>query len=238
MEKKGLFVGLIPDGNRRWVNNNPLLYRDAYHEGAESVSRMLKSIVRDDRVKIFSAWGLSDDNVRRRSEAELDILNGLFCEYLDKLRADLQTPDYEMVRLVHLGDRQLLQRPVLDRLDRLSKMTKARTEKIFAVCLAQGGREELERASNRKLLHHSDTKEILPLTSFLDFPVRSGLPFQPVDMIVRTGTDRPYTSAYLTGYQTGGTEEYFIPKLLPDTTPEDLRLQIDRFTEQQQRRGA
>ena len=230
MQKTGLFIGLIPDGNRRAVGNDVSRYAEAYRNGAESVSAMLKSVVQDERVRIFTAWGLSDDNIRKRNPFELEILNGLIAEYLEQLDRDMQTPEYEGVRVVHLGNERLLQDDVRDRLDTVVARTRERQEKIFGMCLGYGGAEELERASNRKSEHVRMRGSAPALQQFLDIPFRGNMPFTPVDMIVRTGTEgRAYTSAYLTGYQTGSTEELYIPKLLPDTTPEDLAAAIDAY---------
>lgn len=230
MESRGLFIGLIPDGNRRAVQNNPLRYAEAYRSGAESVSAMLKSVVHDSRVRVFTAWGLSDDNIRKRSPIELDILNTLICEYLEQLDSDMQTDEYAGVRVLHMGDDRLLRQDVRDRLDTVVTRTRARQEKVFGMCLGYGGAEELERAANRKAEHVRMQGSAPVIRQFLDIPFRGNMPFAPVDMIVRTGTaGRAYTSGYLTGYQTGGTEEFYIEKLLPDTTPADLTAAIDAY---------
>lgn len=230
MEKNGLFIGLIPDGNRRAVGNDVSRYAEAYRKGAESVSAMLKSVIHDERVRIFTAWGLSDDNILKRNPLELTILNTLICEYLEQLDSDMQTEEYAGVRVVHLGNERLLHHDVRDRLDTVVARTRGRQEKIFGMCLGYGGAEELERASDRKSEHVRMRGSAPPLRQFLDIPFRGNMPFAPVNMIVRTGTEaRAYTSAYLTGYQTGGAEEFYISKLLPDTTPADLAAVIDAY---------
>lgn len=238
MEHPGLFIGLIPDGNRRAVDNEATRFDEAYRKGAEAVSAMLKSVVQDSRVHIFTAWGLSDDNVKKRTAFELDILNGLFCDYLEQLDRDVQTPAYGNVRVLHIGDDELLKEDVLERLQTVVDRTRDRQEKIFGICLAHGGAEEIERASDRKLAHWHLHREQLPLQSFLDLPFRGKIPFKALDMIVRTGTEhRAYTSAYLTGYQTGGTEEFFLPQMLPDCTPEDLAQAIAAYEKIHKRLG-
>lgn len=238
METRGLFLGLIPDGNRRAVGNDVTRYGEAYRRGAEAVSAMLRSVVQDERVRIFTAWGLSDDNIRKRSPFELGILNTLIREYLEQLDADMRTDAFADVRVVHLGDPRLLAPAVRESLDAVVETTRGRTGKIFGMCLGYGGAEELDRASDRKCEHMRMRATAPALRQFLDIPYRANEKFRPVDMIVRTGTEgRAYTSAYLTGYQTGSTEEFYIGKLLPEVTPGDLAAAVDAYEKIHQRGG-
>lgn len=218
------FVGLIPDGGRRAAGKDLARYAEKYGRGAEVVGDTLKACVKDSRIRVFAAWGLSDDNASKRSPAELDILNGIFREYLDKLRADLETPDYEQVKVVHLGDEECLDPSVLSRIHDVTSFSARRTEKVFGLCLGYGAHNEMDRAVERAYMRDSrDWRR------YLDLPFRGGESYQHVDAIVRTGTNplKPYTSAYLLPYQGPGTQERYIEDYLPNVTAERIMEQVD-----------
>jgi len=146
MSEKGLFVGLIPDGGRRAVDNELQRFFESYDRGGEVVGDVLKLMVRDERVRIFTAWGLSDDNAQKRSALEIDILNRIFTKFLKRLRCDLATPEYEQVGVVHMGNRDLLDKQVMDLVDEVTTLTVKRRDKIFGLCLAYGSEDEMLRA--------------------------------------------------------------------------------------------
>ena len=228
---KELFVGLIPDGGRRAVNNDPFRYEESYQRGAKVVGDMLKLCVQDARVKIFAAWGLSDDNALRRPGMQLDILNNIFVQYLQKLRKDLQEPDYENVKVVHLGNAEFLTPQVNDLIADIVRFTNDRSEKIFGLCLGHGAEDEMERAADRRGERRANGEQC-KLVDCLDLPTRGGILFKPVDLIVRTGTDpnTPYTSGYMLPYQVrGGTQEKYYSEFLPNVPASTILDAVDYY---------
>lgn len=225
-QSEGRFVALIPDGGRRAVNNDKTKFKESYERGADVIGDILKACVNDSRIKVFAAWGLSDDNATRRSTAELMILNQLFHTYLNRLSNDLETEDFNTVRVVHVGDSENLHPKVHRHVMEVVDQTKDRTDKIFALCLGHGGVEEMHRAAIEFAVLGKGKGD---WRRYLDLPKRSGTQFQPVDVIVRTGTkpEDAYTSGYLLGYRDAHTQERFIPKYLPNTTADDFMRMVD-----------
>ena len=76
--QNGIFAALIPDGSRRAVSYDTAQYSSSYERSAEVITDILKVCMQDQRVRIFAAWGLSDDNAQKRSSAERTLLNALF----------------------------------------------------------------------------------------------------------------------------------------------------------------
>lgn len=235
-ETKDLFVALIPDGGRRAVGHDVGRYSESYERGAEVVGDILKACVADSRVKIFTAWGLSDDNALKRSAIERGILNRTFHSYLARLRHDLTTEVYRDVKVVHMGNPNLLDPEVYDRIVDITEFTKdRRREKIFGLCLGYGSHDEEDRA----IASYAQSPD-RPWREYLDLPYRGNLPYQPVDLIVRTGTDplKPYTSGYLLPYQGSKTQERYSAAYLPDFSAERFMEFVDDVTIQKPRQGA
>ncbi|TSC80350.1 MAG: hypothetical protein G01um101425_4 [Candidatus Peregrinibacteria bacterium Gr01-1014_25] len=239
MAAKNLFVGFIPDGNRRAVQHDVSRYLDSYERGADVVGDMLKLCIRDERVKIFAVWGMSLDNATKRSPEEVVILQSVFAAYLTKLRSDLNTDPYRDVKVVHLGNARVLSPEVEGLLDDVTRFTRERTGKIFGLCLGYDAKDEWERATDQYAAAKTDG-EASPVWEYLDLPRRGDMPFQPVDLIVATGRAQPYTSGFLLPYQIGsGTLEHFIPEHLPDCHPSCITRAIDEYEKRvaQQRKG-
>lgn len=242
LEKQGLFVGLIPDGNRRAVDNNPDQYLQAYSKGADVVGDALKWCVHDERVRIFAAWGLSDDNVRNRSGLEQEILSAVFTRYLDSLRKDLAEAPYDVVRVVHMGDSSLLHEEVVERLHDITHFSRQRTEKIFALCLGYGSRDELLRATallSEDVRLDMATEDVY---EYLDLPSRTDLSFLPhceLDLLIRTGAEHEYTSGFLSNYEGPGTQLHFMNTLLPNCDGAQLmQSALEDYEKRTQRKGA
>jgi undecaprenyl diphosphate synthase len=230
------FVALIPDGGRRAVDGDPMRYGESYERGAEVVSDILKACVQDNRIKIFAAWGLSDDNAQKRSFAERTILNGIFRKYLDRLRSDVDTEPYSGVKVVHLGNNKFLHPSVNEKISDIADHTKERKEKIFAMCLGYGSHDEMNRAVHAHVVAGGETD----WRQHLDLPYRGKMPYQNVDLIVRTGTDpeTPYTSAYLLPYQGTKTQERYIKDYLPNITVDDFMDRVDEVFHSSERMRA
>lgn len=231
-----LFVALIPDGGRRAVGGDIARYAESYEHGAEVVADILKLCVADSRVKIFAAWGLSDDNAQRRTSMEREILNQVFCAYLTKLRRDVDTPPYQGVQVVHMGNPTFLHPDVYEQINDLTEHTKGRTEKAFGLCLGYGSHDEMQRAVVRSRAYPIG----IDWRQHLDLPLRGNMPYQHVDLIARTGTDplKPYTSGYLLPYQGPKTQERYVQEFLPSFAPERFMAFIDEVSAQEKRCGA
>lgn len=212
MEPAGLFVGLIPDGGRRAVDHDVDRYPESYERGAEVVGDVLKAVIQDDRVRIFTAWGLSDENAQKRPQAEIEILNQIFITFIDRLRRDVESL-YCNVKVVHMGNENFLDATVQERVRDVVAYTADRKEKIFGMCLGYGAHEEMDRAVGLHCAHGATGD----WRRFLDLPFRGEISYQPVDLIMRTGTDpgKPYTSGYLLPYQNSGTQEKYFLEPLP-----------------------
>ncbi len=247
MEKEGLFVGLIPDGNRSWAkakfNTKDLTYEhllDAYNAGANSVKKIIET-ARDMRMKVFATWGLSTKNMSSRNSIEKQVLFATFEKFLLELRDEwMDKPENKDVRLVHMGrkDRLLEQAPtVSDLLFDVTNYTRERSGMILALGLDYDGFDEETRAQKN---HSNAYGDPLGWKQWLDIPAEvhdlrgwdeNGHLLHPVNLILRTKTEGDLLfrdNEYLHPYR-HETRQEEIGVFLPDLTPELFTEKIERY---------
>lgn len=244
--ERDLFVGLIPDGNRRWGRQefgvkdlSPEQTLIAYQRGAQAV-RSVAEYARDNSIAVFAAWAGSQANLTERSKMEIDVLRVVVGEFLTDLRDDwMDRPENRSVRFVHLGFRGRIMKlmpEILDGIDAVTEHTRKRTGMIMALCFDYDGKEERRRATE-----HWDVLRPLRKTveDCLDLPMRTGLPFRACDLIIRTGHDPAYharTNEFLIGYH-HETRVDPDPTLLPDYTSAQFKNSLRKYRAEPQRRG-
>jgi undecaprenyl diphosphate synthase len=248
MEQQGLFVGLIPDKNRTWAkekNQTDTLSSDqleeCYLKGGDVIKEVI-TVARDESVKIIALWGMSDKNMMNRPEDERKILYGVFEHFLTDLHTNwMNKPENKDVRFVHMGRRDNFEREapqVVELIDHISTDTRERTGMVVAVGLDYAGWDEHDRAMMPWL------KEGAPnpprgWQAHLDLP-RQGVPFQPLDLLIRTGKEEEglsRTNEYLHFYHDETRGEAHAT-YLPDYSGEQFKRDLKKFCAEKQNRGA
>src|SRR3989338_1381206 len=103
-ESKKLYVGLIPDGNRRWAKAKGLSAIKGHEAGTESVKKIFECARDMQIIRILAAWGLSRKNIEKRPTLQITGLYGLLESTLKDLRDNwMDKTENRDVRLVHLG---------------------------------------------------------------------------------------------------------------------------------------
>jgi len=70
-----MHVLYIPDGNRRYAKQNKLSLEEAYVEGGRSISKVIKSLIKE-KVNEISIFILAEHNLKRNLEEILAIAKG------------------------------------------------------------------------------------------------------------------------------------------------------------------
>ncbi|MDE1868828.1 MAG: di-trans,poly-cis-decaprenylcistransferase [Candidatus Micrarchaeota archaeon] len=222
-------VALIPDGNRRWSNKNRLALFSGYQMGVKKFidfSIWAKSF----GVKTLTVWALSTENVKARSNLELNALYKLYVQAATdpKILADLKANN---ARIRVIGNMYLVPTKVKDALLSLEKKTKMYKEFTINLLIGYGGRDDLlyavrdirsERAKNR--ITESMVGEHIRTSSVPN-----------VDLLIRTSGEQRL-SGFLP-WQTSYSELYFAKKYWPDFKKSDLRKALVEFSERQRRYG-
>ncbi len=254
LEQQGLFVGLIPDGNRRWAigqygvakkeDLTPAQLYEAYWRGTEAVKGVVRR-AREESVGIFAAWGGSNDNLRKRSDRELQILYSIYERFMTELRDEwMDAEGYRDTRFVHMGHRERMQTyasQVLRIIDDVAEHTRTRTGMVVAVCLDYDSCDELRVVARQRWREAGLVGEE---EEYLDLPY-AGVPYQSLDYGIRTGEVTPegeegrvkHTNAFLLGYHNKETRWRYRKEFLPDYTPDMFSQDLGLYKRGEKREG-
>lgn len=230
---------IIPDGNRRWARAKGLPALEGHRQGAKTAERLMK-ICRDWGIQTLTIWGLSTDNLEKRSTGEISALTAIF----EKLFTDekmISEAINEGVRVRHIGrrDRIAKLRPgLLEAIGSIEERTRENKKYNLVFALDYGGRDELVRAFKDiargikdGIIDPDEIDEKL-ISLHLD---TAGLP--DPDLIIRTSGEQR-TSGMLI-FQGALAELYFYDSSVnfPDLTPELLREALLDFGRRERRLG-
>ncbi len=201
-------VGLIMDGNGRWMKKQGRSRLEGHTYGIQNMTRLI-SYMLDRGVKNIVCYGLSTENLQRPKE-EIDHIYQLIIdmyEPFNKMMGEKKVP------VKYVGALDALPSFVRESIHQVEKNLSCYTEcgKCVYIGVAYGGRNEIIRSI--PLLKDEDhiTEELL--LSRLSVPVN-------LDLIIRTGGEHRLSNFML--YQAAYAELFFSDKLFPEFTEEDL----------------
>lgn len=228
-------IAVVPDGQRRWARANGKSFSEAYEIGAENI-RQLIGVAREEGVSLFFIWGGSVENLRERPAEELLVLHQVYEKFLVQVRDNwMHQPENATLRFVHMGRLELLNKTERELIAEITSATIHRSGMVVALCLGYSGLDEQERA----IAAWQEGGQHGQWQDFLDLP-RQGVPWQPIDLIIRTGEGNGeivHDNEFLHAYRQE-TRLCFHAEFFPDVTPEMLRADIVRYRGGEQRRGA
>ena len=216
MEQKKLIrhIGFLIDGNRRWAKANGKAERAGYDAGADNVYAIARACI-ERHVPYVTFWGLSTENFKNRTPAELDYIfnaikkTALRIEAMKSFRAGMR-----VIGNIK-GRPDTAQEFVATHLKPFTQSE--RLDTVVVAGLNYGGRDEIARAVRRMI--RDGVKESAAdeecIGSYLD---TAGMP--DPDLIIRTG-GKKRLSGFMP-WQTVYSELYFMDKLWPDFTADDL----------------
>ena len=220
-------VGIIMDGNGRWAKRRGLPRLAGHRAGGQNLRRVIRA-ARDAGIRYLTLYAFSTENWNRPAE-EVSGLMALLDEFLEKEIASLHA---EGVRLVHIGNLQVLEAALRKRIEDSVSLTKDNRAITVVLAFNYGGRDEIVRAV-RKLIAaglpaESVTQETL--TAAMD---TAGIP--DPDLIIRTSGEQR-TSNFLT-WQSAYSEWVFTPTLWPDFDEKKLQDALAEYAGRDRRFG-
>jgi len=230
---------IIPDGNRHWADIKGLPASEGHREGAKTAKRLMQAC-RDWGIQTLTIWGVSTDNIEKRSPEEINTLLGIFEKlFTDKKMVTEWINEGMKVRFIGRQDRIGKLRPtLLKAIKKIEERTKENQKSNLVFALDYGGRDELVRAFRDiargikdGVLEPDEIDEKL-ISLHLD---TAGLP--DPDLIIRTSGEQR-TSGMLI-FQGALAELYFYDSAVnfPDLTPKLFREALLDFGRRQRRLG-
>lgn len=220
-------VGIILDGNRRWAKARGLKTIEGHKEGAE-VFKNISLAAFKKGVKVLSAFVFSTENWQR-TEDEVAYLMKLVVRgvelHLDEFHKN-------NIRVLILGSREPLSKTVMGAIKRTEEKTAQNTGGTLALCFNYGGKVELVQAVRDIVSSSLAPQEIDEAT--IDRHLYS--PEVPqVDLMIRTSGEHR-TSGFML-WRSDYAELYFVDKMWPDFTIDDLENALQDYGLRKRRFG-
>ena len=171
-------VAMIPDGNRTWAKEQWFPSIQWHIAWKNNTLSLIRHIFMTTPISTFTLWGLSTENLRKRSKEELDYLCQTFLLAMEEVGCILQELKVSFRRA---GNPDWLPENVVAGLNDLQERTQVDSPKTFVACVNYWGRDEILRGI-KKL----SPEQIVWLTEeqFSDMLDFSDLPV--VDLVIRT----------------------------------------------------
>ncbi|MFE5736200.1 polyprenyl diphosphate synthase [Streptomyces celluloflavus] len=222
-------LGIILDGNRRWARRHGLpTIRDGHCAGFGKIPDVL-TWCEELGIEIVTLWMLSDDNIARRSAAELQDLYAIDEDVISKLITAGRW------RLHHIGRTDLLPGRLVALLHAADLATRDNEGMLVNLALAYGGRSDILTAL-QSVLRDAQADRSVQVTEE-QIARRLSTAGQPdPDLVIRPSGELR-TSGFLL-WQAALTELYFCDRLWPDFTRADLLDAVRAYGRRQRRFGA
>lgn len=222
-------IAIIMDGNRRWEKTQPGMRScDGYRKGAAVLYETIEAVM-DIGVQYLTVYAFSYENWQRPIKEIAAIMN----IGLEWLMAQKQSMIEKGIRCRVIGNRDLLPYETLNRIQEIEEETQHNCKLNFQVAISYGSRDEILRACLKfSKLFKTKSSEVNE-ADFQQCLDTCGIP--DPDLLIRTGGQRRLSNYML--WQLAYTELYFLDKLWPDFTKDDLKAALDTYYQTQRRFG-
>jgi undecaprenyl diphosphate synthase len=146
MHRKGIHMGIIPDGSRRWARKNRYIRWDGRQSG-EAMSKVVSHIFTNyPQVTELTIWGMSTENFHRPEKHKMLVFKLLERKIGELIEDDIIHRHEIRVNVVgtKLGN---IPKSVRQISEKLMNATKEYKNKIFNICIGYGGRSEITEAA-------------------------------------------------------------------------------------------
>lgn len=226
-----MHIAIIMDGNGRWATRRGLPRSMGHKKGAETVKEITRA-AGELGVKYLTLYAFSTENWQRGPE-EVSTLMGLLRQYL---KSDLQELQKNNVRILFIGERDMLDADIVASMVKLEADTATNDGLTLCIALSYGARQEIINAV-RKTASLVKKGDILPEDidhkMFSDMLYTKSIP--DPDLVIRTSGEQRVSNYLL--WQIAYAELYFTKTLWPDFNKEELATIINDFKNRERRYG-
>lgn len=230
-EKFPRHIAIIMDGNGRWANRRGMPRRFGHSAGAERF-REISEYCGELGVEALSVFAFSTENWNRPQD-EVDGILDLLRRYLDESCEKLAQKN---ARLRFLGRLDALPADILEKIDRINRISAEQTGIIVNVCINYGGRADVvdaARAFAARCAAGQANPDELDERTFSSYLYTKDVP--DPDLLIRTGGEMRISNFLL--WQSAYAELYFTDTLWPDFDAGELDRAIAWFAGRKRRFG-
>ena len=224
-------IAIIMDGNGRWAAKRGMPRSLGHKKGAERVKEVVQA-AGELGVKYLTLYAFSTENWQR-SPDEVNDLMDLLRQYLKGELAELQKNG---VRIVFIGEREMLPADIRASMRRLENDTNKNDKLTVCIALSYGSRQEILQAVKKiaTLAKRGDIKpDEIDDKMFSDMLYTQGIP--DPDLLIRTSGEQRLSNYLL--WQLAYAEFYFSEVLWPDFDRTELEKIIENFNKRERRYG-
>ena len=219
---KGIHVGIIPDGMRRWSKENNISLMESYLTSLENIDNII-SYFFSNEVKILSIYSLSSDNLQR-DESEVDSIIYAETLYFDKFLPEIcKKWNSKFIAVGNIDD--ITNQKFKNSIIKLQELTKDYSERKMYALINYDPLDDITILS--KNINNNKQENI----NFFDLLKVK----EPVDLLIRTGKVKR-TSNFLP-FHIGYAELRFIDKLFIDTEIDDFKNVYENFSNENRKYG-
>ena len=224
-------IAIIMDGNGRWAKKRGLPRSVGHKKGAEVVKEITRA-AGELGVTYLTLYAFSTENWQRDPE-EVATLMGLLRDYL---KSDLKELQENGVRIIFIGERQMLDADIVEQMAKIEAETAHNDKMTLCIAISYGARQEIVNAA-RKIAVLARRGDILPedvdIKMFSDMLYTKDVP--DPDLVIRTSGEQRISNYLL--WQIAYAEFFFTPTLWPDFGKEELERIINDFNTRERRYG-
>ena len=228
VDRHGLHVAIIMDGNGRWARARGHRREWGHREGAKAVRRVVAASP-DLGIDVLTLYAFSSDNWQR-PEREVRLLMKLFRRYLKSDIAELKA---EGVRLQVIGRRDRLA-PDLVRLIQQSERTTAMGRRLSLRLAVDYSSRDLLVSAVREVAAGADLDRA-SLSLLLGQAMHTEEAAPDVDLLIRTGGEKRLSDFLL--WESAYAELVFTDRMWPDFQGEALARAVSEFSSRNRRFG-
>ena len=233
MEKENIprHVAIVLDGNRRYAKKIGMQPWQGHSFGAKKVEDLLEWC-RDLGIKDLTLYSFSVDNFKR-PEREKKAIFGLFKKNFEKLEKDDRLMK-NGIKVMFIGRLQMFPNGIQEGMQRLMEKTKGNGKFKVNFAMAYSGKMEItdsikriiQKISNKKININDVNEDLIKNNLYLN---------SEPDIFIRPGGEKRLSDFLI--WQSAYSELFFVDKLWPEFTKEDLVKTIGEFKQRERRFG-
>jgi len=233
-DKLPLHVGVILDGNRRWIKRKGIKDTLKGHNAGYNTLKKLIYSSYDIGIKYLTIYALSTDNVAKRSKREINYLFELLLRGIEDVFEEPLTFEKE-VKIQVFGHIEELPDEFQEKIKKIYESTKNHNKYFLNMCIIYDGQEEIvdavKKIINKGIQADRISKEIIKQNLYTH-----NIP--EADYIIRTGMeDGARISGFLL-WDSSYAEFRFRKELWPDYNEAMLLEDLKEYIRRNRRKGA
>jgi len=231
-KRAGLHVALVMDGNGRWAVAQGLPRVSGHRAGAEAARAVIRAAP-DCGIATLTLYGFSSDNWKRPAE-EVELLMALLGQYL---LSEKDTCAESGVRMAVIGRRDRLAPELCAAIATAERETARGTRLLLRLAVDYSARDAIVGAARASGALDAEAGSVADRESFRRELARAqNCESAPdVDLLIRTGGEQRLSDFLL--WECAYTELFFLPKMWPDFSAQDLAAVVAQFHARDRRYG-